>query len=65
MQWWGPELPFPKSNKLFFGYFHLDNILKIMNINNFRGDLTNISANLKVTGGAYRHKVSPQTIDRF
>ena len=37
-------LPFSKLNKMFFGYFDPDFFLKIMKINNFRGELTDSSA---------------------
>ena len=37
-------LLFSKLNKIFFGYFHPDFFFKIMKINNFQGDLTDISA---------------------
>ena len=38
-------LLFSKLNKLFFGYFYPDKIFfKIMKMNNFQGELTNISA---------------------
>ena len=37
-------LPFTKVDKMFFGYFDLDCFLGTMKINNFRGELTDISA---------------------
>ena len=35
---------FSKSNNLFFGYFDPINIFLIIKINNFRGDLSDVSA---------------------
>ena len=35
---------FSKLNEIFSGYFDPKNILYMININNFRGDLSNISA---------------------
>ena len=37
-------LLFSKLNDFFFGYFDPENIFLIIEINNFRGDLTDISA---------------------
>ena len=37
-------LPSSKLNKIFCGYFDPENIFKIVNVNNFRGDLTYIPA---------------------
>ena len=39
-----PVLLFSKLNKIFFGYLHPEFFFKIMKINNFQGDLTDISA---------------------
>ena len=38
-----PVLLFSKLNKMFFGYFDPETIFKIIKLNNFRGDLTDIS----------------------
>ena len=37
-------LPFSKLHKIYFGYFYPERFLKIMKINAFRGDRTDISA---------------------
>ena len=37
-------LPFSKSNIIFFGYFDPENIFYMIQINNFRGELTDNSA---------------------
>ena len=41
---WTAVLPFSKLKKIFFGYFDPEHVFEIMKINNFRGELTDISA---------------------
>ena len=43
----GSVLPFSKLNKTFFGYFDPENIFKILKINDFRGEITDISAKIE------------------
>ena len=47
----GPELLFTKLNKLVFGYYNPENIFLDNEINNFQGDVTDISAHTKPMEG--------------